>query len=669
VQYADYTLWQRELLGDEQDPDSTLANQAEFWRIYLKDLPEETALPVDRPRPAVASHAGAGVPITVEHELYEDLVRLAQDRQLTAFMVIQAAFAALLSRSGAGDDIPLGTPVAGRSDASLDELVGFFANMIVLRTDTSGDPTFAELLDRVRASDVEAYTHQDMPFDRVVEALNPQRSPSRHPLFQVALAFGAGASSAVELSGLSGSAGMVPTAVAKFDLGLYLDEVRTREGEAQSISGVLEYATDLFDRSTAEALAARLITVLWQAVRNPERRLSTLELLTPEERHRLLVEYNDTAAEYPADACVHELFEEQVRRVPDAVAVASDEGSLTYAELNARANRLAHHLTGLGVRPGCTVAVAVERSPQLIVGLLAVLKAGAAYVPLATGQPAARIRLMLEETRAVAVLTDKATASVPDILVATADGPFAVGVEDADALGDAPTDNPVADCGGVAALAYVMFTSGSTGRPKGVATTHQNIVELARDRAWEGGEHARVLLHSNFAFDASTFELWVPLLSGNTVVVAPPGLADVAQLSRVITEHGVTAAWLTASLFALFADEKPEVLASLREISCGGEAVSADAVRRVTALGTGTVVSNSYGPTEATTFALRRRMTQLPVGSSVPIGVPLANTRVYVLDQGLGLVPAGVVGELYIAGSGLALGYVGRAGLTAERFV
>ncbi|MET7802814.1 AMP-binding protein, partial [Streptomyces decoyicus] len=464
-----------------------------------------------------------------------------------------------------------------------------------------------------------------------VEVVNPARSHTRHPLFQVALAFGAGVSRAVELSGLRGSAGMVPTAVAKFDLGLYLDEVRTREGEVHSISGVLEYATNLFDRSTAEALAARLVTVLRQAVRNPERRLSTLDLLTAEERRRLLVEYNDTAAPYPADKCVHELFEEQVRRVPNAVAVASDEGNLTYAELNARANRLAHHLIGLGVRPGGTVAVAVERSPQLIVGVLAVLKAGAAYVPLGIDHPAARVRLVLEATQAAVVLTDKAVAPTLDFLATPPGGPLAVAIDDADTGWDTPVDNPVIDCGGAAALAYVMFTSGSTGRPKGVATTHRNIVELARDRSWSGGEHTRVLMHSNIAFDASTFELWAPLLSGNTVVVAPPGLTDVAQLSRVITEHEVTAAWLTASLFALFADEAPEVLASLREISCGGEAVSGIAVRRVIELGTGTVVSNSYGPTETTTFALRRRMTQPPIGSSVPIGVPLANTRVYVL--------------------------------------
>ncbi|MFE5064438.1 AMP-binding protein, partial [[Kitasatospora] papulosa] len=641
MQYADYTLWQRELLGNEQDPHSTLATQAQFWRTYLKGLPEETALPVDRPRHATASHAGAGVPFAMEHDLYEDLVRLAQDRQLTVFMVVQAAFSVLLSRSGAGDDIPLGTPVAGRSDTALDELVGFFANMIVLRTNTSGDPTFAELLDRVRASDLEAYAHQDMPFDRVVEAVSPQRSQTRHPLFQVALAFGAGASTGAELPGLRGPAGVVPTAVAKFNLGLYLDEVRTSQGEVQSISGVLEYATDLFDQSTAEALVDRLLTVLRQTVRNPERRLSTIELLNSEERHRLLVGYNDTAADYPTDSCVHDLFEEQVRRVPDAVAVASDQGSLTYAELNTQANRLAHQLIGLGVPPGGTVAVDVERSPQMVVSLLAVLKAGAAYVPLAAGQPSARVRLILEEAGAVAVLTDKETTS--DLFAGSSSKVLVVRVDAMGTAGHTSPGDPAVDCGGAAGLAYVMFTSGSTGRPKGIATTHRNIAELARDRCWEGGEHDRVLLHSNFAFDASTFELWVPLLSGNTVVVAPPGLADVAQLSQVISEHKVTAAWLTASLFALFADEAPEVLASLREISCGGEAVSLTAVRRVIALGTGTVISNSYGPTETTTFALRRRMAQPPLGSSVPIGVPLANTRVYVLDEGLGLVPAGVV--------------------------
>ncbi|GLZ29128.1 hypothetical protein Lesp02_13180 [Lentzea sp. NBRC 105346] len=616
VQYADYALWQRDL---------PVAEQEAYWTKALENLPDHLELPTDRPRPAVASHEGATLDFEIGPELHAKLVTLARQSGTSLFMVLHAALAALLSALGAGTDIPIGSPIAGRTDDALDDLVGFFVNTLVLRTDTSGDPSFEELLGRVRSTALAAYAHQDLPFDRLVEVLNPERSLARHPLFQVMLTLRNAAETSFELPGLRVDLEPLPTHGAKFDLLLDF-----REGDG--LHGQVGYATDLFDHDTVRMLTERLVRLLDAVTGDPRKPLSHIDLLDPDERRKLLT-FKEHAV---PDATLPELFAAQVARTPEHTAVVCGEETLTYEELNARANGLAHHLIERGVRPETPVALRMNRSTELIVAILAITKAGGAYVPVHESYPESRIELGLRETGAAIVLT---------------------GAEETGAQANEPQLTVDPD-----QIAYVMYTSGSTGTPKGIQITHRDVVELALDRRWDDGSAQRVLLHSPHAFDASTFELWVPLLRGGTVVVAPEDLA------RTIVEQRITAVWLTAGLFHVMAEREPEVFAGVRRVLAGGDVVSGNAVRRVLDHCPDTVVTNGYGPTETTTFATTYDVPRDHQGA-VPIGSPLDNTRVYVLDAFLRPVPAGVVGELYIAGAGLARGYVNRPDLTAERFV
>ncbi|MGW8793015.1 amino acid adenylation domain-containing protein, partial [Streptomyces althioticus] len=667
VQYADYSLWQRNVLGSEDDPGSEAHRQLDYWKRALAGLPEELSLPFDRPRPAVASYRGDRVTFDLPEAVYERLVRVGRDQGASLFMVLQAGLAALLTRLGAGTDIPLGTPIAGRTDDALDDLVGFFVNTLVLRTDTSGDPTYAELIDRVRAESLAAYAHQDLPFERLVEAVNPERSLSRHPLFQTMLSFdNAGRADArAELAGLTVAGRPLGAPAAKFDLSFELAEHAAGPGRAAGLSCALDYSTDLFDRGTAQAVADRFVRVLTALAEDPGRRVGETEILGPDERRRMLVEWNDTAVAHADRTPVHVLFEERAAAEPDALAVVSGEERLSYGELNARANRLAHRLLSRGVGRESRVAVFQERSAGLVVSTLAVLKAGGVYVPIDPQQPASRSEFILRDTGAGALLTDRDAGDLP----------FAVDVPvldvgpGADLSGEADTDPGVPT--DAEQLVYVMYTSGSTGTPKGVANTHHNVMHLAADRYWRDGRHERVLMHSPYAFDASTFEIWTPLLTGGTVVVAPAGRLDAADLAAAISGHGVTGLFVSAGLFRVLAEERPECFRGVREIWAGGDVVSPTAVRRVLEACPDTVVANEYGPTETTVFSAvnpLRDPAEVPE-AVVPIGRPLWNTRLYALDERLRPVPVGVPGELYIAGSGVARGYLGRAALTAQRFV
>ncbi|RPE39192.1 amino acid adenylation domain-containing protein [Streptomyces sp. Ag109_O5-1] len=662
VQYADYTLWQRELLGEADDPDSVLARQVTYWREMLAGAPEELALPLDRPRPAVASHRGGSADVRIPAELHTRMVELAREQGVTMFMLLQAAVAVLLSRLGAGQDIPIGSPVAGRTDEALDELVGFFVNTLVLRTDVSGDPSFDELLARVRERGLGALEHQDVPFERLVEELAPARSTARHPLFQVMLALQNNAEARLELPGLHVEEYPGGRPAAKFDLDFEFFEEFATEGAPAGLEGVIVYAADLFDQASMDVIAERLVRVLEAVTTDPARPVSRIQILDAGEQQRMLVEWNDTTHELPRGT-LSELFRAQVARTPDAVAVAGGDTRLTYAELDERANRLAHRLVALGVGPEEPVALMLSRSAELIVAVLAVVKAGGFYVPIHASFPPERAAWAVDDCGARIVLTDDAGR-----LTETGSGARPV------VLGELHlSDEPAADPDRVVSadqLAYVMFTSGSTGVPKGVAARHRDVAALAFDRRWQGGGHERVLVHSPHAFDASTYEMWVPLLSGGRLVIAPPGVLDVQALRKVIAEERVTALWLTAGLFALMAEEAPECFAGVREVWAGGDVLSPVAVRRVLRACPGLEVVNGYGPTETTTFATSCRLRsadELP--DQLPIGKPLDNTRVYVLDDGLLPVPVGVAGELYVAGAGLARGYLNRAGLTAERFV
>ncbi|WP_274567611.1 non-ribosomal peptide synthase/polyketide synthase [Streptomyces spiramyceticus] len=658
VQYADYALWQREVLGDLNDPDSLISAQLGYWRETLAGLPEELPLPVDRTRPATSSFQGGSLPVRLGAHTHAELVEVAQQGSATMFMVVQAALAMLLARLGTGTDIPLGTTVAGRGDSALDDLAGFFVNTLVLRTDASGDPTFAELLARVRETALAAYTHQDLPFERLVDDLNPVRSLSRNPLFQIMLVLQniPRAAGQWEMPGLRVEpmrAG--ETVAARVDLTVSLAEQRDDHGAPAGMGGELQYATDLFDEATAEALVGRLVRVLEQVAADPQLRISRIDVLDGMEEHTVVDGWNDTGRAVP-ETTLPSLFREQAERTPDAIAVVSDEVTLTYVQLNERANRVAHWLIGRGVGPEDRVGVVMDRSADLIAVLLGVLKAGAAYVPLDAGHPVERLRAVVAEAGVSVVLADRPLDELGAVMVKGLPEPD--GTEDPQDL--ASPEN----------LAYVMYTSGSTGVPKGVAVTHANVIAFVLDRSWREDVAERVLVQANHAFDASTYELWVPLVRGGRLVLLRPGDVSVAERGQLIAEHEVTNVHATAGLFRVLAEESPEIFTGVREVSTGGDLVSASAIRTLVEEHPGLVVRTTYGPTETTAFTTQISYTTGDtVPASTPIGYPMDNSRAYVLDEFLRPLPPGVVGELYVAGAGLARGYAGRSGLTSERFV
>ncbi|MGB9048579.1 MAG: amino acid adenylation domain-containing protein, partial [Pseudonocardiaceae bacterium] len=670
VQYADYTLWQQRLFGSHDDPDSLVATQVAYWTSALAGLPDQLHLPTDRPRPAVASDRGGHLAVRLDAALHQGLRELARCCGATIFMVIHAGLAALLSKLGAGTDIPIGSPIAGRTDDALDDLVGFFVNTLVLRSDTSGDPTFRQLLSRVKATDLGAFAHQDLPFEHLVEVLNPIRSLTHHPLFQIMLALHPTPCPGMGLPGLHVTPKPVDTQTAKFDLVVELGEHNDTYAGPAGITGAIHYAADLFDHTSIETIVARWLRLLNAVATNPDQPLSRIDMLSAEERHQLLVDYNNTTREVPA-ATLPELFGQQVARSPDSTAVIFEDVEISYTELETAANQLAHLLIARGIGPEHFVALVLPRCPQLVVAILGVLKTGAAYLPLDPDHPPTRLGFMLTDAHATMLLTT--THTTPCISPNTTTPQLILDHPDTRALLDQQPHTNWGDpgiSGDPEQLAYVMYTSGSTGTPKGIAVTHRNVAELALDPCWHGGNHKRVLLHSPHTFDASTYEIWVPLLSGGQIVVAPPSMLDISTLERLIRQNEITGLFFTTMLFNLLAEQCPDCFASAREVWTGGETVSPPAIQSVLDACPETAVVHVYGPTETTTFATCHRMRPpYQVQGTVPIGGPISNTRVFVLDSGLQLVPPGVTGELYIAGSGLARGYLHRPGLTAGRFV
>ncbi|MGW2389357.1 amino acid adenylation domain-containing protein [Streptomyces lydicamycinicus] len=665
VQYADYALWQRGLLGAEDDPDSLLAQQLTYWRDQLAGAPELLDLPLDRPRPAVASHRGATAPFTLDAATHERLVELARRSDATVFMVLQAGLALLLSRLGAGSDIPVSTVVAGRTDESLEELVGYFVNNLVLRTDVSGDPTFLELLGRVRETGLAAYAHQDVPFERVVEAVNPTRTLSHAPLAQVALILQNTGSATLELPGLDVSFEGEAEGAAKVDLAFNLSESRTAEGRPAGIGGLLEFAADLFDPATARLLTARLARVLAEACAGPELPVSRLDVLSPDERDALLQDGPHRRPAPPA-ATFAELFERQVRRTPDRPALETDR-VIGYAELNERANRLARLLAARGAGPERAVAVALPPSGHLAEAVLAVQKAGAVYLPLDPGYPAERLTAMVSDAAPVLLLTTAAladrlpeTGAVPVLLVddaATAAACAALsGADLTDAERTAPLrlDHP----------AYTIFTSGTTGRPKGVVVTHTGLAAFAANQAAHYGveEGSRALQLASPSFDVSVAEFFWSLLCGGCLVV-PEGTPTGAELVEVLRERRITHLMIPPSVLA----EVPRTaLPELRVMITGAEVLPAELAAF---WGRDRTLINAYGPTEATcdvSFAIRDPRT---ADGTAVIGRPIDGARVYLLDAALQPVPSGVVGELYVSGTGVARGYLHQPAVTADRFV
>ncbi|GLZ41081.1 non-ribosomal peptide synthase/polyketide synthase [Actinokineospora sp. NBRC 105648] len=657
VQYADYAVWQRALLGTADDPGSELSRQLDHWTTALAGLPEQLDLPVDRARPAVASYRGEMVPFTVPAEVHNGLVELARARHATMFMVVQAALVTLLHRLGAGDDIVIGSPVANRVDEAVADLVGFFVNNLVLRTDLSGDPTFTEVLARVRAADLTAYAHQDVPFERVVEAVNPVRSTARHPLFQTNLNWVDADQRAVvelvaELPGVAGRVLELTAPTAKFDLSFFL--AAHFGGE---VSGLLEFATDLFDRATAERIAARFVDLLAAVVAEPDVPVGALDVVGPDERRRLAA-WNATAHELP-EGTLTTLIEAQVARTPTAPAVAYGHSTLSYAELDARANRLARHLISLGAGPERFVAVLLPISEHVLVTLLAVLKSGAGYLPLDPAHPADRLAFMLADIAPVAVVTtpDRA-AGVGRVPVVLLDDP---------AIAEQPDTglDAIATPGNAA---FVIFTSGSTGTPKAVLVEHRSLVAYL---SWARHEYAslagRVLVHSPIAFDLTATGLFGPLISGGRVeLVGWTGSGP--EPGAAVTRPDFVKA--TPSHLQLLA-AVPEEFSPSGQLVLGGESLLGDALDEWRARYPGATVLNEYGPTETTVGCTVFRVEPgdaLPSGV-ITIGTPVWNTEIHVLDARLRPAPVGTAGELYVAGALVTRGYHGRPGLTAGRFV
>ncbi|WP_190130759.1 non-ribosomal peptide synthetase [Streptomyces mashuensis] len=666
VQYADHAVRQREALGSAADPGSPLAARLDFWRTFLAGLPEELPLPTDRPRPATASHRGGSVPFRLDAWTHGDLEDLARRHKATVFMVLHAALAVVLTRVGCGTDIPVGTAVAGRPEEALEDLVGLFVNTLVLRADTSGAPTFAELLERVRDADLAAYEHADLPFELLVEHLRPTRSLARHPLFQVFLSLGVGGTPDVRLEGLRNTPRAVSTGTAKFDLTFYLHERFGADGTPAGIGGALEYDADLFDEESAKALAGRLARVLESVAADPRQRVDSIDVLGADERHRLLVEGNATGRPLP-DTSVPDLVAEQARRSPGDAAVLFGDTVLTYAGLARRVDRLARELLARGAGPERLVGVMLTRSEQLPVALLAVLKAGAAYLPLAPDSPPERTAFVLADARPVLMLTDTAAAAA---LPPEASVPRLV-------LDELTLDEDEGDEGDEAApasvhpdtAAYVIYTSGSTGRPKGVVVTRRNLLNLLTDlrERFPLGRGDRVLAVTTLAFDIAALEMYLPLLGGAAVVVAPAdAVRDPAALGALVRRHGVTVAQGTPGLWDMVRTADPGAVRGLR-IMIGGEALPGALAEALAALGAD--VTNGYGPTETTVYSVCAPLSEPWPGGPTPIGRPVANTAVRVLDGRLRPVPAGTAGELYLAGTGVSRGYLDRPGLTAERFV
>ncbi|MCV7401419.1 amino acid adenylation domain-containing protein [Mycobacterium fragae] len=663
VQYIDFTLWQRAQLGDLENSDSPIAAQLAYWQQALAGLPERLDLPTDRPYPPFADQRGATLAVDWTAELQQRVAAVAREHNATSFMVIQAALAVLLSKISASPDVAVGFPIAGRRDPALDELVGFFVNTLVLRVDLAGDPDFAELLAQVRSLSLEAFEHQDVPFEVLVERLNPTRSLTHHPLVQVMLAWqnlpGQDTDPAVGLAlgDLHVTPMPVDTQAARMDLTFSLAERWSEAGAPAGIGGTVEFRTDVFDAHSIEALIRRLERVLVAITADPTRRLSSVDLLDPGEHARLEGWGNRAVLTMPVSTptAVPVVFAAQVARTPDAVALTCGEVSWTYRELDEAANRLAHLLAARGAGPGERVALLFTRAAEAIVAMLAVLKTGAAYLPIDPALPAARIGFMLDDAAPIAAITTTGLRSRldgHDVVVIDVNDP----VVDAQPRTALPAPDPDD-------LAYLIYTSGTTGVPKGVAVTHQNVTQLlASLDSWLPQRSGQVWSQwHSYGFDVSVSEIFGALLHGGRLVVIPDSVVRSPEdFYALLVAEQVSVLSQTPSAVAMLS---PEGLDSMALV-VAGEACPADVVDR---WAPGRVMLNAYGPTEATIYAAVSAPL-IPGSGVVPIGAPVSGAGLFVLDGWLRPVPAGVVGELYVAGAGVGVGYWRRAGLTGSRF-
>jgi amino acid adenylation domain-containing protein len=656
IQYGDYALWQRHWLQG-----AVLESQLSYWKKQLDGAPAMLDVPTDYPRPAVQSYRGAQQSIELSKELTRGLKALSQKEGVTLFMTLLAAFDTLLYRYTGQKDIVVGSPIANRNRAEIEKLIGFFVNTLVLRTDCSSDPTFKELLARVREMALEAYAHQDLPFEKLVEELKPERSLSHSPLFQMMFVLQNAPTTNLSFERVSVTPITIRLDAAKFDLMLAMRET------VDGLKGSVQYNTDLFNDARITRLLGHLQKLFESVVADPGVRIGELSFLSDAEKSQLLSEWNETQRDYRSDKCVHDLFEEQAEKTPGAIALVFEGQQLTYRELNTRANRVAHCLANIGVGPETLVAICMERSFELVVGLLGILKAGGAYVPLDPNDPKERLAFMLEDTQVPVLLTqERLLANLPD------HGARVVCLDrDWQQIAADSGENLITGMG-AENLAYVTYTSGSTGQPKGVAVLHRGILRLLTGVEYVRLDANQTLLQlAPISFDASTFEIWGALLHGARCVLFSGKIAAPNELGNILRRSNVGTLWLTASLFNLVIDEVPEALSEVRQLLIGGEALSVSHVQRALALLPRTQIINGYGPTESTTFtccySIPRRLDENI--TSISIGRPVANSKVYLLDSQLSPVPVGVTGELYIGGDGLARGYLNRPELTAEKFI
>ncbi|CAB4873911.1 unannotated protein [freshwater metagenome] len=667
VQYADYTLWQRDVLGSADDPRSPLAEQLAYWTSALAGAPAQLDLATDRPRPTVASYRGAAHNFSIDASLQSEISRVARAHNATDFMVVHTALAVLLGAMAGTDDVTIGTPVAGRGDADLDELVGMFVNTLALRTPVNPSTTLRDQLAVVREADLGAFGHADVPFERLVDALAPDRSQARHPIFQVMLTFQNLNRQSLTLADLSVEGIDLASGISKFDLQVTLWENVDESGAAAGIDVQFDYATDLFDAESMQSLARRFVSVLGAITADPDGLVGSIDILDEGERNRVLEEWNANRHEVDPTATLVSLFEEQVARTPDAIALRSHGTALTYTQFAERVNALARHLIELGAGPETVIGLAMHRSVDMMVGMYAIVASGGAYLPLDPDQPVDRNRYIVETAAPLVVLTTGADAFAdPDVSV--------VRVDEID-LSRFGTESIAANERrgqlSSADAAYVIFTSGSTGRPKGVTVDHRAIVNqiLWLTAEYRMNETDVVLQKTPFTFDVSLWELFGTLAVGATLVIAAPdGHRDPAYLADIVAQERVTMVSFVPSLLSAFtAVANPDQCSSLRVVQVAGEALPRATAEGFRALGDAEV-HNLYGPTEFAVHATSRDVAGA-TGTAVPMGRPVWNTRAYVLDSSMRPVPAGVAGELYLAGTQLARGYMSRPDLTADRFV
>ena len=652
IQYADFAVQQRQWLQTEE-----AETQLAYWKQQLAGTSQALQLPTDRPRPAVQSFQAAYYTFQLSRELTEALKTLSQRENVTLLMTLLTAVNTLLFRYTGQDDIIVGTPVANRMRTELEELIGFFANTLVLRTDLSGDPRFVEVLGRVREIASEARAHQDFPFERLVEEVWPEGDLSYHPLFQVMVGMEDTHMEVLELPELVLNPLQIESKTTPFDIVFEFSEM------PEGLGGRLVYSTDLFDATTIARLAGHLQILLEGIVAHPEQRIGELPILTEAERQQLLLEWNDTRRDYPADSCIHQLFEAKAQCIPWAIAVMDEQCELTYCELNQQANRLAHHLRTLSVGPEVLVGISLDRSVQMLVGLLAILKAGGAYVPLDPDFPAERLAYMIENAQIKVLLTQdnlRTHLAVPEhVQIVCIDRDWQQFTQQSSENLEVSVDPEQ--------LAYVLYTSGSTGKPKGVQISQRALVNFLCSMLQEPGLSAgdTILAVTTLSFDIAGLELYLPLLVGARVAIASRDtVTNGHALARALEQVGATMLQATPVTWRLLVNSGWQGKADLIAL-CGGEALPRDLAEQL--LSRVNTLYNMYGPTETTIWSTLCLIQS--TANPISIGHPIANTQVYVLDTGLQPVPIGIPGELYIGGDGLARGYLHRPELTQERFL